>query len=81
MDYGRGQPVRCAGFARFGEKEDQMNDLGAYGWQNGVLHLALRTPVAPFALRAALTPVGDGLELDMVGIGYPTVKTVLKRQA
>ncbi|MBQ8149393.1 MAG: serine hydrolase [Clostridia bacterium] len=81
MDYGRGQPVRCAGFARPDEKENQMNDLGAYGWQNGVLHLALRTLVAPFALRAALTPVGDGLELDMVGIGYPTVKTVLKRQA
>ena len=79
MEYGKGQPVRCKGIAQFNEKEADVNYLGVYGWQQGVLHIAERTLVAPFAMKASLTPVEDGLELDMVGIGYPTMKAVLKK--
>ncbi len=80
MEYGKGQPVRCAGLAQFNEKESDVNYLGAYGWQKGVLHIAERTLSAPFAMKASLTPVEGGLELDMTGVGYPTLKAVLKKQ-
>jgi hypothetical protein len=80
MDYGKEQPMRCRGIAQFNGNGSDANCLGAYGWQKGSLHIAERMLAAPFAVKAALTPVEEGLELDMVGIGFPTLKATLKKQ-
>lgn len=79
--YGRGQAVENAVSVQMMGKEKQLHLLCAYGWKQGVLHIASRELAAPFAMKATLTPTADGLELDMTGIGYPTEKSILKKQA
>ena len=79
--YGKGQPVEnTVSFQMMGE-EKQFHVLCGYGWKQGVLHIANRQVTAPFVMKATLTPVAAGLEMDMTGIGCPTEKVILKKQA
>ncbi len=79
--YGMGQPTENTLSLYMMGEEKKLRVLCACGWKNGVLHIVNRQPTAPFAMKAALTPVEDGLELDMTGVGYPTEKAVLKKQS
>jgi hypothetical protein len=78
--YGKGQAAENTAAIQMMGNEKQMHLLCAYGWKQGVLHIANRELAAPFAMKATLTPTAEGLELDMTGIGYPTEKSILKRQ-
>lgn len=78
--YGMGQPVENTITLHVIGEEKHIHVLCACGWKQGVLHVVNRQVAAPFAMQASLTPVADGLELDMTGIGYPTRKVLLKKQ-
>ena len=80
MLYGMGQPVENTVVLYVMGEEKHIHVLCACGWQQGVLHIANRQVMAPFAMHATLTPVAEGLEMDMTGIGYPTKKVLLKKQ-
>ena len=45
--------------------------FGAYGWQEGKLRVALRSPDSPLTLDGAFTWKEDALVFDGVGIGVP----------
>lgn len=79
--YGMGQPTENTLSLYMMGEEKKLRVLCACGWKNGVLHIVNRQPTAPFAMKATLTPVKEGLELDMTGVGYPTEKAVLKKQS
>ncbi len=70
ITYGKGQPLRNESFLKGIEVETKY--LAAYGWQDGVLHIAERELIAPFAMRATLRLEGDRLLMQMRGVGFPT---------
>lgn len=45
--------------------------FGCYGWQQGKLHIALRTPDGPDVMEGVLTWTGDTLAFDGAGVDFP----------
>lgn len=54
--------------------------FGCYGWQNGTLHFALRSPDGPDTMEGALTWTADRLIFDGLGVDFPDGRVVFKRK-
>ena len=57
----------------------QMRYLGAYGWRQGALHIAIRCPDGPDTADGVLTWSGDQLIFDGFGAVFPQGRTVFRR--
>ena len=55
--------------------------LGSFSWHNGALHLSVRMPGGPYALRAVITPAEKGVDMDLKGAGTPEGRYRFIRQA
>ena len=53
--------------------------FGCYGWQQGKLHVALRTPDGPDAMDGVLTWSEDELVFDGAGVDFPGGHVVFRR--
>ena len=53
--------------------------FGCYGWQQGKLHIALRTPDGPDVMEGILTWTEDELIFDGAGVDFPGGHVVFKK--
>ena len=53
--------------------------FGCYGWQQGKLHIALRTPDGPDTMDGVLTWTGDELVFDGAGVYFPGGHVVFRK--
>jgi len=53
--------------------------FGAYGWQKGKLHIALRSPDGPDTLDGALTWTEDRLFFEGTGVNFPGGRVEFKK--
>ncbi len=66
--FGRAMPVEQVQPV-FAPGASPLRYLGAFGWHEGKQHLLLRTPDAPFMLRATFLYDDEGLTVESEGVG------------